>query len=535
MKRILTALLLAFCLPAAGASRITATVTVTNLPVAGEVLTVNGNTRTWATNGTSTQILLGTNTLQANTNLWLHIGANPFSGLTVLLFSTNQVQLIGLPGASLLASMSTNWAAITYTTNTVTNTTVVAVPLGVFPQAQRTNIASQLAQDLESYSPTAFGTNSTLLSRYMNLETVQTVTGAKTFSSITTTGLVNRGSAVSSEGSGTDSEQFGTGAQATNTQSLAVGASALAGSSFSIAIGNAATALTKDGATAIGNAATATGEDSAAIGSAASATGTNSLAVGNGAQASSSDSTAVGTAALASGTDAMAIGAASEASNDGIAVGSSSVATGVNSMAIGQQASATHQNAVAIGYQATSTASNQIVLGGAAQLVKVAGMIEAGSITNATYHGTLGTLSGGTISSPTLTSPTINSGTLSNTTLNGTASATGLRLPENLHTTLVNGANSGVVLTNTFNRIDAGPTGAFTIHGVAGGADGRMLILYNATGQNMTIAHQSGSEATAGNRIITMTGADVATTGNGSVILIYDSNASRWILIASEL
>ena len=50
----------------------------------------------------------------------------------------------------------------------------------------------------------------------------------------------------------------------------------------------------------------------------------------------------------------------------------------------------------------------------------------------------------------------------------------------------------------------------------------------------MTLAHESGTEATAGNRIITMTGSDVATTGNGSAVLLYDSTASRWILIASE-
>lgn len=97
-----------------------------------------------------------------------------------------------------------------------------------------------------------------------------------------------------------------------------------------------------------------------------------------------------------------------------------------------------------------------------------------------------------------------------------------------------------MVATNAFTKIVAGPANPFTIHGVASDAGvtadssaGTILILWNATGQNMTVANQSGSEATATYRIITNTGADVVTTGDGVVALIYDDQTQRWRVIWS--
>ena len=105
------------------------------------------------------------------------------------------------------------------------------------------------------------------------------------------------------------------------------------------------------------------------------------------------------------------------------------------------------------------------------------------------------------------------------------------------NTSLANGNNATIDFgAKVFVKIKAGPTGAFAICGIAGGADGRELILYNATGQNMTIANDSGVEPTAANRIYTNTGADLtATTGNGMVRLIYDSEDSRWIVVSYVL
>ena len=97
--------------------------------------------------------------------------------------------------------------------------------------------------------------------------------------------------------------------------------------------------------------------------------------------------------------------------------------------------------------------------------------------------------------------------------------------------TASNGANSNITLPNkSFIRV-TGPTGAFNITGIAkpDNPDGRVVILYNTTSQNMTITNNATS--TAANRILTNTGSDVATTGTGIVSLIYSVTDARWILL----
>lgn len=100
------------------------------------------------------------------------------------------------------------------------------------------------------------------------------------------------------------------------------------------------------------------------------------------------------------------------------------------------------------------------------------------------------------------------------------------------NTSLANGVNAAVLVgTNVFMEV-SGPSAAFTINGIfAGGStrDGKEILIYNGTGFDMTVANQSGGDPTAANRIITMTGADRTTTGNGFVRLIYSAGASRWI------
>lgn len=77
---------------------------------------------------------------------------------------------------------------------------------------------------------------------------------------------------------------------------------------------------------------------------------------------------------------------------------------------------------------------------------------------------------------------------------------------------------------------------ATTINGVAAGVTGQRLVIANLTGQNMTISNASASGA-SGEKITTMTGSDVVTTGNGSVELIYDTDASPavWLVISQNL
>jgi hypothetical protein len=101
--------------------------------------------------------------------------------------------------------------------------------------------------------------------------------------------------------------------------------------------------------------------------------------------------------------------------------------------------------------------------------------------------------------------------------------------------TLANGTNTAVNVGNRSLVDVTGPTAAFTIAGIAGGVDGKLLIIVNRTSQNMTIAHESTSETTTANRINTSTGSSVTTTGAGYVTLVYSAAASRWLLLASQL
>jgi len=69
---------------------------------------------------------------------------------------------------------------------------------------------------------------------------------------------------------------------------------------------------------------------------------------------------------------------------------------------------------------------------------------------------------------------------------------------------------------------------ATTILGIAAGINGQRMTIVNLTGANMTTAHEDVG-ASAANRITTMTGANVLTTGNGTAEFVYDTGLSRWI------
>ena len=75
---------------------------------------------------------------------------------------------------------------------------------------------------------------------------------------------------------------------------------------------------------------------------------------------------------------------------------------------------------------------------------------------------------------------------------------------------------------------------AGNLSGISGGEDGRFLILYNPTtntSNDLTIKHDD-SNATAADRIYTMTGADVVVDARGSAMFIYDTEADRWVVIS---
>lgn len=96
--------------------------------------------------------------------------------------------------------------------------------------------------------------------------------------------------------------------------------------------------------------------------------------------------------------------------------------------------------------------------------------------------------------------------------------------------TLTNGLNNNLN-TKGFSLIRVtGPTGAFTVSGISGGSVGSLILLHNDTIQNMTIANENASSG-SNNRIQTMTGGDVTSTGVALAFLIYGLG-NRWLLVS---
>ena len=86
--------------------------------------------------------------------------------------------------------------------------------------------------------------------------------------------------------------------------------------------------------------------------------------------------------------------------------------------------------------------------------------------------------------------------------------------------------NSGVLrLTNA---------SLVSLSGISGGADGRKLVIINRTGRSVIFLNESTLSATASNRIITGTAADLSIASNSAVVLVYDATTLRWQVIGGS-
>jgi hypothetical protein len=390
MRTLFAFIVTLFCaasLQAAGFT-IRASITFTNFPTNGATITIQGSARTWTNDITSSPgtLITQTNSPQYSaTNLLNHLTTYPAVGGHQLVQSNaTNVTIRGKPNEVMTVTSSGGYVTVQYFTNTLGTPTVVMVaPRSTLDATNRQFVAQAIIDYLSLDSTNAIATNAVALTNYLSTGPhPQRVIGVTTFhygvggtnSGLTngviigargtnlvglngtihsltngtlyspqatnaildrpfTTNLINYGSAISSPGSGSNSEQFGTGAQATNTSALAVGNQALAGG---------------DGSVAVGQAALATNSQAIAIGPSADADGYTSLAIG-----------------------------------------SEAVASVTNSIAIGTGASATHHNSIAIGVSAATTEANQLVLGSSTvALVQAPGRGQFGSLTNNILTGT---------------------------------------------------------------------------------------------------------------------------------------------------
>jgi hypothetical protein len=516
---IYSLILLLSTLCSASTPLVKALITVTNVPVTSNTLTINGAVRNWTNFQSSSTFLTnlaGVN--QAKTNCYNQIAGNSYQSPSLLLHDngTNSFYLLGI---ALSASQAGNWCSIVLSTNSGdTNLTSLELPFDRLDPTNRTNNASQLVYGENLYSTNSYATNALAMQNFLSLGVgsgggVQTVTAPKVFASLSgtvgnftngywTNAILDRATVtnLSSPGpGGVSSLQFGTNALAWSALTVALGVNSTASNSASTAVGNQARALLGSD-TALGTGAAALGGSSLALGTGAQAPGSGSIAIGSGVNGIGASGIGIGNGDTTANVNGVAVGAGANGSGaQGIAIGYYPTASATDTVAIGDGAGATFKTSVALGAGAATTITNQIRLGTAAEVVSIPGRLEAATQTNGVFTG-----------SNTWT------GDLAYTPVTVTSMAAGV--------------NAAVPGTNVLLEITGTPGAAWSIAGITGGRAGRVLTIFNSTGYAMTVANESGSEPSPGNRIKTLLNTDLVTGTNSVVDLFYSGALSRWVL-----
>ena len=74
-------------------------------------------------------------------------------------------------------------------------------------------------------------------------------------------------------------------------------------------------------------------------------------------------------------------------------------------------------------------------------------------------------------------------------------------------------------------------TANYTLTGIAGGTNGRHIVLFNVSSSNFKLEDED-TNSLAINRMITLSGGAIATSGQGTAELVYDGTLQRWVIIA---
>lgn len=462
------------------ATFITATLTVTNAPtVNGNALTVLGVAHTFTNNITANpSIFVATNAAIGGsaTNLYKHLAAYPISGTSQTRMSaTNVVVISGGADEALTASISAGWATLVMSTNTSTNTYPVRTP--VYATSDGTNVISLLTKDIGEKATNAIAATAVALGNFVNTSTAQTVAGAKNFS-----GALNITNASTFIANGVISNVYMTNMQ-------------------SIGVTNAYIASLQAGGLTLTN--------------------TAPLILWNETDAAANEKYAIMQSSTLGGVAGMRLTLANDTLS-GFTTAFAFTRSG-NSPLLFTINAPLQPNSIQ-NTTITNTALTNCTAG------FTGGYSTGETITNASIAGTLVSLTGGYLSGSGATNLTT-----TNTTFTATNTWTGdLRFTRANNTALAAGDNAAVDLgTKVVVKLKAGPAGVFAICGIAGGADGRLYKVINATGQDLTIKNESGGDPTPANRIKTNTGADVAITGFGAFEVCYDSEDSRWVLMNS--
>ena len=118
---------------------------------------------------------------------------------------------------------------------------------------------------------------------------------------------------------------------------------------------------------------------------------------------------------------------------------------------------------------------------------------------------------------------------------NGTASKLDingdLALREGTAIAVAAGANALTLAGENSHYRLTGAAGAFNINTIAGGNDGQLLTLINATGQTMTLNNNNAADG-----ILTGNGVNMVSngTGNSSVTMMYNATLARWVVTSAS-
>ncbi len=509
----------------AATTRTILTLTVTNTDgiTNGATLTLNARTRTWTNNTpASTNWVFITNSIGGcASNLYQNLRTSPLTNLVqVDQTATNIIVMNGVIDAILDPALSGGWASITAKTNylQVAGPIVMPIPTNYLAET-KTNLMTLLASNLAKYSAFAFSNDATILA---NVRT------AGVFINPVFTNGGNYGASFSSPGAGYLSQQFG-GSYATGPYTIALGLNALAEGDHDIAIGTGSEA-SWGYCLVVGNQSIPAYTNSIIIGNSSIGAHPDVMLLGNGLTSTASNQVMVGNAANRVTIPGFVESPKAYLTNLVVPGATRSALTNIDATAN----SATVTNLVVPG-TARSALTN---IDATANSATVTNLVVPGTarsaLTNVDVRANYVAATNLSALSGSLSNVVVRDSSVTNLLLNGTNQVKGaLGFAAYVLTSLASGANRLIPLTNSLIEITSGPAAAFSISGIdaTGAYDGQLLILVNLTGYDMTMLNQSGLDPVPGNRILTMTGADVSTTANGIAWLYYSASQSRWVLL----
>lgn len=466
------------------ADYVTVVATFTNRTQIGSNFVINGTTVTWTNSPLNSTLWITTNSAAGSaTNFARYVGSKYPQFYSSQTNATNVV----VAGEGLQLEVSDGYAFLT--TNGLpsnTNWHALLIPWDVQPYAtNKTNDANELLRGAKLFAEP--GPRATFFSNeWYRVPIIDGGSATNVFitnsPSISATAMFT-GSLIATNGGYLDGLSLSNvpwaylrGAYMSNVIGV------------DVTITNLDAPGTASGSQRLGSGSVASGANSLAVGVSASATGSSGVAIGNSAQAGDSATLALGTGASAP-TNAPG----------GIAIGNGAAALAGSAIALGVGAEAGATNSVAIGRDSTVTRTNQIMLGSSHQVV-VPGILKA--------NGDLATMT------------------------NYQAGPWSFKFGS--YPSLVGGGSNNIVAvaTNEVTLVSGNDSTCF-INSLSGGGPERRVTLINGSTYSITLAHESGFDTTAGNRLLLPGAANVEIPIYGSAVFQHNETANRWQLLSA--